>query len=222
VRSFSVVVNDGAAPPLPGIRHVRSRETPYGQRNFTLRFDELASGLPALLDDRQLDWLETLGHLFAVDLACERGAGDVDWNRSIAAWLPVRDPDFWAPHRSAIEGIWTDLTSDELELRFEQAGDPGPSPRMAQTPFVAHDGVALISGGQDSFVGALDLLDAGEHPLLLSHSASGATNAAQNAVEAILRGKAHDLRRLKLSAGKARDRIFPAPLTHPWVGVRTR
>lgn len=209
MRHYAVVVNDCAAPSVPGILAIRSRETSYGQRNFTLRLDEIAEGLPALLDDRQMDWLEILGHLFAVDMACERGDGDVDWSRSIQAWLPVRDPDFWETHRPAIEGIWTDLTSDELQLRFEQEEAPTSPPRMGVGAFPDHDCVALISGGQDSFTGALDLLDSDRQPLLLSHSASGAVNGAQNAVEAILRGLDPNIKRLKIGAGKARDRFFP-------------
>jgi hypothetical protein len=209
MNSYAVVVNDCAAPPIRGILDVRSRDTAYGKRNFSLRLDELAAGLPAQLDSRTMDWLEVLGHLFAVDMACERGAGDVDWSRSIRAWLPVRDPDFWEQHRPVIEGIWTDLTGDDLQLRFEQDDAPNDPPRQSRTPFPAHDCVALISGGQDSFVGALDLLDVGRQPLLLSHSASGAVNAAQNAVEAILLAEDAGLKRIKLGAGKARDRDFP-------------
>jgi len=209
VRGYAVVVNDCAAPPVPGILAVRSHKTDYGERNLSLRLDELAEGLPAQLEARPMDWLETLGHVFAVDLACERGHGDVDWSRSIRAWLPVRDPDFWEQHRPAIEGIWTDLTGDELKLRFEQEDSPADPPRQGRTPLPDHDCVTLISGGQDSFVGALDLLDAGRRPLLLSHSASGAVNAAQNAVEAMLRGHQPQIKRLKLGAGKARGRDFP-------------
>jgi 7-cyano-7-deazaguanine synthase in queuosine biosynthesis len=209
VRHYAVVVNDCAAPSVAGILAVRSRDTRYGPRNFTLRFDELTAGLPAPLEERQMDWLEILGHLFAVDMACERDDGDVGWSRSIQAWLPVRDPDFWEQHRSAIEGIWVDLTSDALQLRFEQEPSPAPPPRMARKPFGDHDCVALISGGQDSFTGALDLLDDDRKPLLLSHSASGAVNAAQNAVEAILRSIDPSIARLKLSAGKARGQSFP-------------
>ena len=96
MRSFAVVVNDCATPAQPAILQIRSHDTPHGQRNFTLRIDDLAAGLPAQLDDRQLDWIELLGHLFAIDMACERGFGDVDWSRSIQAWVPVRDPAFWA------------------------------------------------------------------------------------------------------------------------------
>lgn len=209
MRHYALVINDCATPAVPAILQIRSRDTDHGRRNFTLRIDDLVAGLPAMLDDRQLDWLEILGHLFAVDMACERGFGDVDWSRSIQAWLPVRDPAFWALHRPAIEGIWTDLTGDELRLHFELEAKPVGPPRMGKMPFGDHDCVALVSGGQDSFAGALDLLDAGRAPLLLSHSASGAVNHAQNAVEAILRGVNSDIVRVKLGALKTPGRDFP-------------
>lgn len=209
MRSYAVVVNDCAAPPVRGILDVRSRDTGYGTRNFSLRLDELAEGLPTQLDGRALDWLETLGHLFAIDMACERGEGDVEWTRNISAWLPVRNPDYWEQQRPTIEGIWNDLTGDQIGLRFEQDDQPNDPPRQAREPFPDHDCVALLSGGQDSFAGTLQLLDAGRAPLLLSHSASGAVNSAQNAVESIVRTVKPEIRRVKLGAGKARGRDFP-------------
>jgi 7-cyano-7-deazaguanine synthase in queuosine biosynthesis len=174
-----------------------------------MNFDELASGLPAQLTFSQLDWLEILGHLLALDISCDRGHGDVDWTRSIEAWLPVRDPDFWEAYKPAIEAIFGDLTDDQLVLHFEQDAESPTVPRMATTPFPEHAGVALVSGGQDSFAGALSLLNEGIRPLLLSHTASGATNTAQSAVEAALRATEPELRRIKLSARKAQNMALP-------------
>jgi len=210
VNHFVVVVNDCAAPEAPGILHVRSQDTAYGEKNFLLRYDELAEGLPRQLVDRECDLLDIAGHLFATDIACERGAGDVDWHRSIRVWVPVRDPDYWTTQRTAIEGIWTDLTDDDIEIRFEQATDPPDAPRMAKTPFPDHGGIALLSGGQDSFAGALDLLSHEERPLYISHTASGAISSAQNSVEAHLRNRPDsDVKRMKLSARKAPGKYYP-------------
>jgi 7-cyano-7-deazaguanine synthase in queuosine biosynthesis len=208
MKRFSVVVNDCAAPSVPGIQYVRSRETEHGDRNFSMSFDALATGLPRLFEPTELDWLETLAHLFAADLACERGRGDTEWSRSIDLWLPVRSPDFWVEHRSTIEGVWVDLTGDALRLHFELANDAPAPPRMGTTPFREHDGVALVSGGQDSFVGTAALLSEGTTPLLLSHSASGATNSAQSAVQAALRKFDGGLARLKLSARRSSRSSF--------------
>jgi len=45
---------------------------------------------------------------------------------------------------------------------------------------VAFDEVALFSGGLDSLIGAIDSLDAGRTPLLVSHAGDGATSKAQD------------------------------------------
>lgn len=209
MRRFAVVVNDCEAPAVPAISDVRTVSTDYSGPNFTLRFDDLAEGLSRQLNERELDWLDILGHLFAIDIACERGEGDVDWNRAIRAWLPVRDPAYWNGRRSEIEGIWTDLTDDDLEIAFALARNASPAPRMGKTPFPDHDGVALLSGGQDSFVGALDLISADGTPLVLSHTASGATNSAQAKVEEHLRRLHPELRRMKLSARRRTETVFP-------------
>jgi 7-cyano-7-deazaguanine synthase in queuosine biosynthesis len=204
MRKFAVVVNDCATPPVPAILAIRSRNTDHGDRNFNLNFDELVEGLPDRLSDLHMDWMEILGFLFAADLVCERGAGDVQWARDIELWIPVRDPEFWEPRRPLIERIWGDLTNDGLRMHFEQEDDPAPPPRQSREPHPPHDCVALLSGGQDSYVGALELVAQGRRPLLVSHSASGAVNAAQNAVESNLREADSSVIRLKLSAGKAR------------------
>jgi 7-cyano-7-deazaguanine synthase in queuosine biosynthesis len=209
MKQFAVVVNDCATPPIPAILAVRSRDTEYGERNFSLSLDNLVEGLPGQLSDLHMDWLEILGFLFATDLVCERGAGDVGWARSIQLWIPVRAPEFWERHRSLFERIWIDLTNDDLHIHFEQENDPADPPRQSKEPLPAHDCVALLSGGQDSYVGALDLIAQGRRPLLLSHSASGAVNAAQNAVESALRELDPSIVRLKLGAGRARGAEAP-------------
>lgn len=210
MREFAVVVNDCATATLPSPRSIRSRTTNWGDRNFSLNIDELVEGLPERLNELQMDWLEILGFLFATDLACRRGEGDTEWMRSIDLWLPVRDPDFWEPRRPLIERIWTDLTNDNLRIHFEEEEAPASPPRQSKRPLPDHDCVALLSGGQDSFVGALDLFDEGRRPLLISHSASGAVNGAQNNVEEVLSEvAAGGVTRLKLGAGRTRESDFP-------------
>jgi Queuosine biosynthesis protein QueC len=204
LRTYSVVVNDCATPAVPSPIQIRTRDTDYGGRNFSLSFNDLAKGLPAPLSPQQLDLLETVCHLYAVDKACERGEDDLDWSRQIDVWLPVREPDFWAGQADPLQQVFKRLTSDDIKLRFELETDPQQPPRQRATPFADHDSIALLSGGMDSFVGAVDLQAAGGRPLLLSHPASGATNTAQSAVEGILRGRHSDLVRVKLSAARAR------------------
>jgi len=211
MTGFTVVVNDcTAVPVVGGPISVRTRQTSYGERNFLLNFDHVTAGLPRQLNARELDWLETAGHLFAIDMACKRGEGDLAWARDITAYVPVRDPDYWNERSSALQAIFGDFTSDRLRLRFEREAEPLPAPRQRADPFPAHDCVALVSGGVDSFVGAAGLLSEGRNPLAVSHTAAGAITRSQTAVEEVLATMSPGFERVGLSASK-QGAGFPDP-----------
>jgi 7-cyano-7-deazaguanine synthase in queuosine biosynthesis len=175
-----------------------------------LNYASLVAGLPRQLLDRELDWLDTIGNLFAVDLACGRGNGDLEWTRSIEAHFPVREPAYWQQLAPAIQTIFGDFTSDRLLLHFAQADDADPPPRQRHNPFPSHDCVALLSGGVDSFVGAAALIRDGHSPLAVSHTAAGSIAHAQSQVGDVLRRQQPDLERLGLTAKKY-GATFPQP-----------
>ncbi len=210
MKHFGVVVNDCAAIAVAGGPvHVRSQPTAHGAQNFLLGFDHIAAGLSRQLTERELDWIETAGHIFAVDLACRRDDGDLNWTRSIDAHLPVRDPDYWATQAKRISGVVSDFTGDRFVVTFHLSNNPSPPPRQHRKPFAAHDAVALLSGGVDSFIGAARLLAEGSRPLFVSHTAAGAiTHAQSEALQALTRvGRACD--RVTITAQKRGD--FPDP-----------
>ncbi len=164
-----------------------------------------------------MDLAESAGHIFAIDLACPRGRGDVEWARSIEAHLPVRDPHFWNEISPQVEAIFTDFTQDRLRLHFHANHKPEPSPRQRTKPFSAFDCIALISGGVDSFVGGLSLLDGGRRPLGVSHTAAGATTQAQASVAETLAARRPGFERVGFTAKK-----YGSTLPHPESSQRSR
>lgn len=93
------------------------------------------------------------------------------WTREIDLYVPVEDPAFWLGNTSLIERTLAFLTGDRwrvffrprltsLETLIDRPGE------LVGAPFTS---VCLFSGGLDSFVGAIDLLEAGENPLFVSH-----------------------------------------------------
>ena len=99
------------------------------------------------------------------------------WRREIEIDLPVVEPDRWkglAPTLSATLGF---LSGDTWSFNFRGGGLKPPSildvrHRSAIDPSKI-DAVALFSGGLDSGLGVMDLLDAGIRPLLVSHAPRG-------------------------------------------------
>lgn len=182
MREFTVVINECEQPALPNVLGIRTRNTANGEKNLTTNFDKLAAGLPAVLTERQLDWLDVMGAIFAIDNACERGQGDTDWARDMTAFVPVRDPTLWEDWAIELQELFGDLTFDRLRLHFRpDRSAAGPPRQGAEHPEC--DCVALLSGGVDSYTGVLALLESGRHPLLISHNNPG-TARYQRAAEA--------------------------------------
>lgn len=180
-----VVVNDSAAPPHVGLRQIRTRATDFGPRTVQFEIDRLAQGLPRQLTATELDFVEVLAALFAIDISCARGDAE-DWAREIHAWIPVRDPDRWNALADRLARCFGAFTLDRIQLSFVLDAAPADPPRQGVTPHPAGDCVALLSGGVDSFVGAAELLSSGSVPLYLSHKNSGAASTALAAVVPVL------------------------------------
>jgi hypothetical protein len=125
-------------------------------------------------------------------------APHLNWTRSIELHLPAREPEFWSQHAAAFQDIFASLTYDRLRLHFHGAGGFAQPPRTRLQPFPESDAVALLSGGLDSFVGALELFDGGSKPLFVAASGSGATNHSQSEVFDVLRGVDRSRELLKL------------------------
>jgi 7-cyano-7-deazaguanine synthase in queuosine biosynthesis len=104
------------------------------------------------------------------------------WTREITVVSPVSNPGLWAASAKLLKGMLDFLTGDVWTLEFIAR------PRGFEECTVAvangaqptrFDRVCLFSGGLDSLIGAVDALERGERPLLVSHAAEGATSESQ-------------------------------------------
>jgi hypothetical protein len=83
----------------------------------------------------------------------------------------VSDPAFWTSQRSLIEDQLKFLTTDVWEVEFTDYGLYPKPPKVPQLP--DSDCVTLLSGGLDSFVGAINLIADGKNPFAVSQVAAG-------------------------------------------------
>ena len=128
------------------------------------------------------DLLVLAGLLNAADTRVRRSSESEDrWTREIDLHLPVEDPKAWAGIAPLLEKTLNFLTGDLWQLRFR----PRPSSAKRLVPAAKRlridepSCVSLFSGGLDSFIGAVDLLVAGEQPLFVSHYWDGTTSSHQ-------------------------------------------
>lgn len=129
------------------------------------------------------DMLVVAAHVHAADTRISRSTESQDaWTREIRLVIPVSDPARWTAAAPILVRALNFLTGDKWDVGFrKRAKDytklvPHAAPDLIPAPF---DGVSLFSGGLDSLIGAIDSLNAGETPLLVSHASEGLVSKSQ-------------------------------------------
>jgi 7-cyano-7-deazaguanine synthase in queuosine biosynthesis len=123
--------------------------------------------------------------VFAADLRVQRKHGEGRWARDLTLHLPVSDPVAWRRAQRDLLAMLGFLTGDrwQVELRQRAGSGDATSAATAEPPAA----VCLFSGGLDSFIGAVDRLEAGGRVVLVSHYGPGVTSRIQRDVFASLR-----------------------------------
>lgn len=137
-----------------------------------------------------LDLLVLAAHVHAADTRISRAEQSQDsWTREIRLVVPVSDRNRWNAAAPTVKRTLDFLTGDYWTIGFRQRPERfaeiiTPPETLLPPDF---DTVSLFSGGLDSLIGAIDLLEAGRIPLLVSHAGEGATSDAQNLLFATLK-----------------------------------
>lgn len=130
-----------------------------------------------------LDLLIVAAHVHAADTRISRAKQSQDsWTREIRLVVPVSDPNRWQAAAETLIHMLEFLTGDRWSVGFRHRTERFTSivtPRNTLLP-TKFDALSLFSGGLDSLIGAIDLLENGRTPLLISHAGEGATSDAQN------------------------------------------
>jgi hypothetical protein len=151
--------------------------------DISAALDALAK-LGVFPSDLGLDLLVLAAHVQAADTRISRDTESQDsWTREIRIIVPVSDPARWTPAIPLLQRLLNFLTGDLWTIGFRPrpAGFeqivPAKPPQVMRPPF---DSLALFSGGLDSLIAAIDSLERGLTPLLISHAGDGATSDSQN------------------------------------------
>ena len=103
------------------------------------------------------------------------------WTREIDLYLPVSNARLWSDNARHIEGTLHFLTGDlwRVSFRDRQRGMKSLIRRPARRISRSFDTVCLFSGGLDSFVGAIDLLESGRDAIFVSHYKDASTKSQE-------------------------------------------
>jgi hypothetical protein len=155
--------------------------------------NKLEHGIGAALDEllkmgvfpsvMGVDLLVFAAHVQAADTRISRYTESQDsWTREIRLVVPVSDVEVWTKAASVIKRALDFLTGDLWTIEFRSKPEPMPNVIPTGTlPLqgIPFDEVSLFSGGLDSLIGAIDMLEGGKTPLLISHAGDGTTSGAQ-------------------------------------------
>lgn len=121
------------------------------------------SPLPAT-NPQAADLLHLAAGAYMADRSTPRG---IRFRRDLALRVAVLDPDVWtADLLDAVSNLLGWLTGDTWDVAVIPAPHtdlPGPNPNKSVEP------ISLLSGGLDSFLGAVHILRRGRQPLFLAH-----------------------------------------------------
>jgi hypothetical protein len=140
-----------------------------------------------------VDLLVLAAHVQAADTRLSRDTESQDgWTREIRIVVPVSDSARWNATIPLLRRLLNFLTGDHWTIGFRARPGgfeqvvPKKPPALIRPPF---DSLALFSGGLDSLIGAIDCLEQGQTPLLISHAGDGATSDAQKTLFKALKKK---------------------------------
>jgi 7-cyano-7-deazaguanine synthase in queuosine biosynthesis len=115
--------------------------------------------------------------------------GEDSWSRRIDLFVPVSDPTLWKQQSDQIGKLLNFLSGDYWSVHF-RGRDVLPPFRFRGQPEQAPNTncVSLFSGGLDSFIGAINLLEAGMRPVFVGQYSSSDVITAQKKCADALKG----------------------------------
>ena len=138
---------------------------------------------------RAWDLLSLALSVICADTKSLRRESPDGWTRQIALKVAVSDPEFWNEHTGLVEDMLKFLTTDIWQVDFCGLG---LLPKPPKDPvFPTEDCVALLSGGLDSLIGAVDLVADGKRPYAVSQVSAGDKHSQSNFASRVGSGLRH-------------------------------
>lgn len=128
------------------------------------------------ISNQAIDFLSIALAVTAADTFVLRSESEDGWTRNLSLKIPLCDSALWIPLADDIEKTLHFLSGDIWSLEFTEGGYTPPIPYGGRFKLIELDNldsVSLFSGGLDSAIGVIDLLNVGHKPLLVSHAYKG-------------------------------------------------
>lgn len=155
--------------------------TTSGESDFlsTSVFNDLKSG-NFLPKNNTFDLLNLGLCVYTIDQIISRSRyGYQGWSRHFKIYIPVNDALIWNGVKEELETLLSFLSGDKWEFYFRQVNEIRNVAYPIQTNTQNFDTVSLFSGGLDSYIAAIDLLEEKKKVVFVSHYKSGSESPTQ-------------------------------------------
>ncbi|WP_281526618.1 Qat anti-phage system QueC-like protein QatC [Intestinibacter bartlettii] len=147
---------------------------------FTYTFWDKVNDIPNFISNEGLDLLYISLFVFGIDRILPRKLANDCWNRKIKAYIPVLEIDKWNQNIELVQELLNFLSGDTWTLEFRKR-------ELTKIELEKKDrilnlngnkkiykNICMFSGGLDSFIGAIDLLNSNKEDILfVSHYGGG-------------------------------------------------
>ena len=148
-------------------------------KHFIFTIKNQLKKMPGMVSNEALDLLYLSLFVFAVDRLALRNDAEDNWSRKLHIKVPVLSIKKWIKQKELIESIlnflsgdyWTVDFYERKLLSYEKEAKSYFADLLLTTNQVKN--ICLLSGGLDSFVGAIDLLENSKDVLFVSHYGGG-------------------------------------------------
>ena len=155
--------------------------TTSGESDFlsTSVFSDLKSG-NFLPKNNTFDLLNLGLCVYTIDQIISRSRyGYQGWSRHLKIYIPVNDVLIWNNVKDELETLLSFLSGDKWEFYFRQVKEIRNITYPLQTNTQNFDTVSLFSGGLDSYIEAINLLEEKKKVVFVSHYKSGSESPTQ-------------------------------------------
>ena len=115
--------------------------------------------------------------------------GQDSWTREIVIQLPVSNVDLWNKQVKTVERMLKFLTGDLWGIEFVERNWPFELNEKAEEKTTLYSRASLFSGGMDSLISTINLMEQKENTLLFGHAGEGLTKNAQTNILNVLNAK---------------------------------
>ncbi|MEA5009155.1 Qat anti-phage system QueC-like protein QatC [Clostridium tyrobutyricum] len=148
--------------------------------SFTYTFWNGIKNVPHFYSQEGIDLLYMSLFVFAADRLIKREDADDCWSRNIELYLPVLSFEKWNVLKGIVEEMLGFLSGDYWKIHFRKRKLTGEEISIKQKMErnkklkIDYNKICMFSGGLDSFIGAIDLLEISNSNLLfISHYGGG-------------------------------------------------